>query len=53
MHVVYHAIVKALLFMVVGIVISVARERDIGNISGLGRKFPALCVCAAIGVLGI
>jgi NADH-quinone oxidoreductase subunit M len=53
MHVVYHAIVKALLFMVVGIVISVARERDIQNISGLGKKFPALCVCAAIGVLGI
>lgn len=53
MHVVYHAIVKALLFMVVGIVISVARERDIQNISGLGKKFPALCVCAAIGVLSI
>jgi len=53
MHVVYHAIVKALLFMVVGIVISIARERDIQNISGLGNKFPVLCVCAAIGVLGI
>jgi NADH-quinone oxidoreductase subunit M len=53
LHVVYHAIVKALLFMVVGIVISVARERDINKISGLGSKFPALCVCAAIGVLGI
>jgi len=53
MHVVYHAIVKALLFMVVGVVISVSRERDIRNISGLGNKFPALCVCAAIGVLGI
>ncbi|MEA3327977.1 MAG: NADH-quinone oxidoreductase subunit M [Chloroflexota bacterium] len=53
MHVVYHAIVKALLFMVVGIIISVTNERDIQKIGGLGFKFPILCVCAAIGVLGI
>jgi NADH-quinone oxidoreductase subunit M len=53
LHVVYHAIVKALLFMVVGIVISMTGERDIRKISGLGSKFPILCVCAAIGVLGI
>ena len=53
MHVVYHAIVKALLFMVVGIIILVTRERDIRNVSGLGSKLPILTVCAAIGVLGI
>lgn len=53
MHVVYHAIVKALLFMVVGIVIQVTREREIQKISGLGAKFKVLSVCAAIGVLGI
>lgn len=53
MHVVYHAIVKALLFMVVGILIEVTKERDIQMISGLGFKFPALCISAAIGVLGI
>ena len=53
LHVVYHAIVKALLFMVVGIIIEVTREREIQNISGLGFKYPLLCVCAAIGVLGI
>jgi NADH-quinone oxidoreductase subunit M len=53
MHVVYHAIVKALLFMVVGILISITQEREIEKISGLGSKYPVLCVCAAIGVLGI
>jgi NADH-quinone oxidoreductase subunit M len=53
MHVVYHAIVKALLFMVVGIIISVTRERDIRNVGGLGSKLPILTACAAIGVLGI
>lgn len=53
MHVVYHAIVKALLFMVVGIIISVTHERDIENIGGLGSKYPVLVTCAAIGVLGI
>ena len=53
MHVVYHAIVKALLFMVVGIIISVTRKRDINQIGGLGFRYPFLSVCAAIGVLGI
>lgn len=53
MHVVYHAIVKALLFMVVGIIVSVTRERDIYRIGGLGVKYPILIVCAAIGVLGV
>jgi NADH-quinone oxidoreductase subunit M len=53
MHVVYHAIVKALLFMVVGIVLAVTREREIGKLSGLGKRLPITCVCAAIGALGI
>ena len=53
MHVVYHAIIKGLLFMVVGILIAITNERDIEKISGLGFKFPALCISAAIGVLGI
>ena len=53
MHVVYHAIVKALLFMIVGIILSITNERDIRKISGLGSKIPIVCVCAAIGVLGI
>ena len=53
MHVMYHAIVKALLFMVVGIIVSVTFERDIQKIGGLGFKYPIVCVCAAIGILGI
>jgi len=53
MHVVYHAIVKALLFMVVGIIVTVTSERDIQKIGGLGFKYPIVCVCAAIGILGI
>jgi NADH-quinone oxidoreductase subunit M len=53
MHVVYHAIVKALLFMVVGIIITITRERDIQKIGGLGFKYPGVAIAAAIGVLGI
>lgn len=53
MHVVYHAIVKALLFMVVGIIISATGKRDIREVGGLGSKLPILTGCAAIGVLGI
>jgi NADH-quinone oxidoreductase subunit M len=53
MHVVYHAIVKAMLFMVVGIIITVTKERDIRNVGGLGGKLPILTACAAIGLLGI
>jgi NADH-quinone oxidoreductase subunit M len=53
MHVVYHAIVKALLFMVVGIIITVTGKRHIQDVSGLGSKLPILTACAAIGVLGI
>lgn len=53
MHVVYHAIVKGLLFMVVGILIAITRERDIQKIGGLGFKYPLVSISAAIGVLGI
>ena len=53
MHVVYHAIVKALLFMVVGILLNITHEEELQNVSGLGKKLPALAICAAIGVLGI
>lgn len=53
MHVIYHAIVKAMLFMVVGMVIKQTRERQIENLGGLGAKMPLLAVCAAIGVLAI
>ena len=53
LHVVYHAIVKALLFMAVGIIIAVTRERQIDRVGGLGKKLPLLTACTAIGILGI
>jgi NADH-quinone oxidoreductase subunit M len=53
LHVVYHAIIKALLFMVVGVLIDITGKRNIEDIGGLGMKYPILCICAAIGVLGI
>jgi multicomponent Na+:H+ antiporter subunit D len=53
MHVVYHAIVKALLFMVVGIIITTIQERQIEKLSGLAKVLPVTTVCAAIGALGI
>ena len=53
MHVVYHAIVKGLLFMVVGIIIQATQERDIRKLGGLGKALPAVCLTAAVGALGI
>ena len=53
MHVVYHAIVKGLLFMVVGIIIQTTHERNIQKLGGLGKAYPVLCIAAAIGALGI
>lgn len=53
LHVIYHAIVKALLFMVVGLVINATGRRQIGELSGLGSKMPVVAVCALIGALGI
>jgi NADH-quinone oxidoreductase subunit M len=53
MHVVYHAIVKGLLFMVVGIIIHTTQERDIRKLGGLGKVYPILCITTAIGALGI
>jgi len=53
LHVIYHAIVKALLFMVVGLVIKSTGRRHIGELSGLGSRMPVVAICALIGALGI
>jgi len=53
LHVIYHAIVKALLFMVLGIVIHATGKRKIAELGGLGRTMPLIAVCAAIGALTI
>ncbi len=53
LHVVYHAIVKALLFMVIGLVIRATGKRSISELGGLGEALPLVAVCAGIGVLAI
>ena len=53
MHVIYHAIVKALLFMVLGIVIHTTGKRNIAELGGLGRIMPITAICAAVGALTI
>lgn len=53
MHVIYHAIVKALLFMIVGIVLEVTRRKYITELGGLAGKMPLVTGLAIVGVLGI
>ena len=53
LHVIYHGIVKALLFMVTGLVIHATGKRRLEELGGLGKALPGVAVCAAIGVLGI
>ncbi|MBN1261927.1 MAG: NADH-quinone oxidoreductase subunit M [Anaerolineae bacterium] len=53
LHVIYHAIVKALLFMVTGLVIRATGTRKIEALGGLGKALPGVAVCTAIGALGI
>jgi NADH-quinone oxidoreductase subunit M len=45
LHVIYHAIVKALLFCCVGWIIKATGKRDIQTIGGLGKTMPFLSVC--------
>jgi len=53
LHVIYHAIVKALLFAVVGIIIHTTRRRRLEQLGGLGRLLPVTAACAAVGILAI
>ncbi|MDF1516263.1 MAG: NADH-quinone oxidoreductase subunit M, partial [Anaerolineae bacterium] len=53
MHVIYHAIVKALLFMVLGIVIQVTGKRTITELNGLSGIMPGIAICASVGALTI
>ncbi|PPI53206.1 Na+/H+ antiporter subunit A [Rathayibacter toxicus] len=48
-----HALVKALLFLVVGIIDHRAGTRDLRKLSGLGRHAPVLAGTALIGVLSM
>jgi NADH-quinone oxidoreductase subunit M len=53
LHVIYHAIVKALLFMVVGLIVHATGKRNIDELSGLGRSMPLTTACAVVGALAI
>ena len=53
LHVIYHAIVKALLFMCTGWVIHATGRRRISALGGLGRAMPIAAACTGIGVLAI
>lgn len=53
MHVIYHAIVKALLFIVVGILLETTRKKYVDELGGLAAKLPLVTALAIVGVLGI
>jgi NADH-quinone oxidoreductase subunit M len=53
LHVIYHAIIKALLFMCAGLIIRATGRRRIEELGGLGGALPWVAVCTAIGALAI
>jgi NADH-quinone oxidoreductase subunit M len=53
LHVIYHAIVKALLFMCVGLVIRATGRRRITELGGLGSAMPLVALCTGAGALAI
>jgi len=53
LHVIYHAIVKALLFSCVGWIIKETGLRNIDDIRNIGKNRPILSVCAIIGALSM
>ena len=53
LHVIYHAIVKALLFMVLGLVIHATGKRRLDELGGLAQKIPVVAASAVIGALAI
>jgi len=53
LHVIYHAIVKALLFMGAGLVVRSTGRRLITELGGLGKAMPLAAICTAVGALAI
>ena len=53
MHVFSHGLLKALLFMVAGILIHVVGIRDLDRLGGLASKMPITAVIAMVGAMGI
>jgi len=53
LHVIYHGIVKALLFMCAGLIIRATKRRRIGQLGGLGGAMPVTAICTGVGALAI
>jgi len=53
LHVIFHAIVKALLFMCVGLVVRATGRRRITELGGLGSEMPLVALCTGVGALAI
>ena len=53
LHVIYHAIVKALLFCCVGWIIKATGRRDIQSLGGLHKREPLLTACTILAGLSI
>ena len=53
LHVIFHAIVKALLFMGVGLVVHATGRRRITELGGLGSAMPLVALCTGTGALAI
>jgi len=53
LYVVFHAIVKALLFMSVGLVIRATGRRRIAELGGLRGAMPVAALCTGVGALAI
>jgi NADH-quinone oxidoreductase subunit M len=53
LHVIFHAIVKALLFMCVGLVVRATGRRRVTELGGLGNAMPLVALCTGVGALAI
>ncbi|MBN1641342.1 MAG: NADH-quinone oxidoreductase subunit M [Anaerolineae bacterium] len=53
LHVIYHAIVKALLFMCTGLIIRATGRRTISDLRGLGKAMPLAAIATGVGALAI
>ena len=53
LHVIFHAIVKALLFMCVGLVVRATGRRRVTELGGLGNATPLVALCTGVGALAI
>ena len=53
LHVIYHAIVKALLFCCVGWIMKATEKSDIRDLGGLRSQMPLLAACTLLGALSI